>query len=207
LNGGYKRATTQTVKGTSVVTRLEGFYRKCVMNAENTTLVKREPVFVRAVVEVIKAVMSTRNSLGARRNVEDNIFIEDGTLRIQRLYRNILNLIHAGDGVKFPVFVKRLVNDWLNTMDNTGQWGEYVRGLYEEAGNISETTHRGNYYRKQEDTAYSEGVSLRHLFVFLRITTLSLVRDYLLPRFLRSRDEIVLKSPVTREVEIESRIQ
>jgi hypothetical protein len=71
---------------------------------------------------------------------------------------------------------------------------------------MAETRHEGEYYRGVQDTAGSEAVSLRHLFIFLRLVTLALVRDYLLSRFLRSRDELVLKSPVTRELELESAI-
>jgi hypothetical protein len=85
-----------------------------------------------------------------------------------------------------------------------GHLGDYLRGIYTEAGSVAETRHEGEYYREIEDTAGSTAFSLRHLFIFLRLATLSLVRDYLLSRFLRSRDELVLKSPVTKELELES---
>jgi hypothetical protein len=90
--------------------------------------------------------------------------------------------------------------------DETGHWGDYLRGLYTEAGNMAETRHEGEYYRTVKDAAGNTAFSLRHLFIFLRLATLSLVRDYLLSRFLRSRDELVLKSPVTRELELDSRL-
>jgi hypothetical protein len=44
------------------------------------------------------------------------------------------------------------------------------------------------------------------VLIFIRLLTAGLIRDYLIPRFLRSREELVLKSPVTRELEIESRL-
>jgi hypothetical protein len=73
-----------------------------------------------------------------------------------------------------------------------------------EAGSIAETTHRGEYHRKQQDTAYSEAVSLRHLFVFIRLLTGAYIRDYIIGRFLKSKEEVVIKSPVCREIILES---
>jgi hypothetical protein len=72
---------------------------------------------------------------------------------------------------------------------------------------MAETKQKGEYYRAVEDTTGSSGVSLRHLFIFLRLVTLSFVRDYLIHRFLRSREELVIKSAVVRELVLESRIQ
>jgi hypothetical protein len=69
---------------------------------------------------------------------------------------------------------------------------------------MAETNHKGDYHRTVEDTAHNEGVSLRHLFIFFRLTTLSLVRDYITGRFLKSNEELVLKSPVCREIVLES---
>jgi hypothetical protein len=69
---------------------------------------------------------------------------------------------------------------------------------------MAETNHAGDYYRKVQDTAHNEGVSLRHLFVFIRLVTLSLVRDYITGRFLKSNEELVIKSPVCREIILDS---
>jgi hypothetical protein len=78
--------------------------------------------------------------------------------------------------------------------------------MFEEVGNMAETRHEGAYYRKVQDTAGSTGVSLRHLFIVLRLATLSFVRDYLIPRFLRSREELVIKPSVVRELILENKI-
>jgi hypothetical protein len=71
---------------------------------------------------------------------------------------------------------------------------------------MAETKHEGEYYREVADTAGSMAMSLRHVLIFIRLITLSLVRDYLLARFLRSREELVIKSVVTKELEFGSRI-
>jgi hypothetical protein len=96
--------------------------------------------------------------------------------------------------------------DGLTATDRAGHWGDYVRGLYVEAGSMAETRHKGAYYRFHQDHVSTQALSLRHVLIFIRLVTVGLVRDYLVPRFLRSKEEIVLKSPVTRELELESRI-
>ena len=46
----------------------------------------------------------------------------------------------------------------------------------------------------------------RGLLIFIRILTTSFVRDFVLRRFLKAKDEIVLKSCITREINLESKI-
>jgi hypothetical protein len=100
----------------------------------------------------------------------------------------------------------RLIQDTESPGDETGHTADYLRGLFVEAGNMAEITHRAEYYRRLIDRADIAAVPLRHLFIFIRLLTGAYIRDYLIPRFLRSRDELVLKSPVTREIELESKI-
>jgi hypothetical protein len=101
-----------------------------------------------------------------------------------------------------PLF--RTVREEAAAFGEAGHLGDYLRGIYTESGNMAETNHKGDYHRTVEDTAHNEGVSLRHLFIFLRLITLSLVRDYITGRFLRSKEELVIKSPVCREITLES---
>jgi hypothetical protein len=100
----------------------------------------------------------------------------------------------------------RAIQEQAAAFGEVGHLGDYLRGIYTEAGNVAEAKHKGEYYRTVQDTAGSAAVSLRHLLIFLRLVTLSLVRDYLIPRFLRSREELVIKSVVVRELALESRV-
>jgi hypothetical protein len=47
---------------------------------------------------------------------------------------------------------------------------------------------------------------LRHLLVFIRLVAGAFIRDYIIGRFLKSREEIVIKSPVCRELALDSRL-
>ncbi|GHV93388.1 hypothetical protein AGMMS50268_38910 [Spirochaetia bacterium] len=84
--------------------------------------------------------------------------------------------------------------------------GNYIRGLFVQAESIAETGHVSAYYRKQEDTAYTEAIPQRSLFMVIRLVTVGLVRDYLLRRFLKSNEELVLKSGICREIILDSKI-
>jgi hypothetical protein len=90
--------------------------------------------------------------------------------------------------------------------DGVGHWGDYIRGLFTQVGSRAETSHVSAYYRRQEDTAHTGAVPRRSLFMVIRLITVSFVRDYILKRFLKSNEDIVLKSAVCREIEIDSRI-
>jgi hypothetical protein len=124
----------------------------------------------------------------------------------QNFTRTLAQGVTLVDSRKPAGAYQRRVTQTETAGDRAGHRAEYLRGLFIQAGSLAETGREGEYYRAVEDTAGITGVSLRHLFIFLRLATLSLVRDYLISRFLRSRDEIVLKSPVTRELELDSRI-
>jgi hypothetical protein len=76
-----------------------------------------------------------------------------------------------------------------------------------QTGNVKDTTKRwGTYIRVQQDRGNVRGDVLRSVGMFIKIMTTSLIRDYLIHRFLKSKEELVLKSPVCREIEIDSRI-
>jgi hypothetical protein len=98
----------------------------------------------------------------------------------------------------------RVIQDTEILGDETGRTADYLRGLFVEAGTIAETTRKGEYYRVQQDTAYSEAVPLRHLFIFIRLLTGAYIRDYIIERFLKSKEEVVIKSHVCREIILNS---
>ena len=100
----------------------------------------------------------------------------------------------------------RLLPETLHATDIIQQLRAYFRGLYDEAGSIAETTRRAGYYRTALETVQTEGSMLRHLLIFIRIATISFVRDFILTRFLIAREELVIISAVTREIILVSKI-
>jgi hypothetical protein len=141
------------------------------------------------------------------RTITQGVTLTDSRKRTGNYKRAMAMNAASGDYAGKALAWFRTIQEQAATFGAAGHLGDYIRGLYTEAGNIAEIRHEGEYHRVVQDMAGSTAVSLRHLFIFLRLTTLSLVRDYLLSRFLRSREELVIKSPVVRELILESRIR
>jgi hypothetical protein len=142
---------------------------------------------------------------GFNRGITDTTGIGSVMGGMVRFFRVLFGRAGSGDSAGSFITRMRVIQDRAAVGDETGHTADYLRGLFIEAGAMAETTHRGEYYRIQQDTVHSEAVSLRHLFIFIRLLTGAYIRDYIIGRFLRSRDELMLKSAVVRE--IESRIR
>jgi hypothetical protein len=110
------------------------------------------------------------------------------------------------DYVSSSVNHKRTLTQGVTLGDSRKLIGTYKRNLAMNGRGTTALVHASSYYRKQTDTAFAKGVSLRHLIVFVRLLTTALVRDFIIRRFLRAQEELVLKSAVCREIVLESRI-
>jgi hypothetical protein len=205
-SSNYYRKHISAITVTDVLNRFRGFFRFLTEQINTSDLISYCRDFLRTILLTVRTGTHEQRNLSARRNVVDQAETQDSTARQRGFIRTLVTAVSTGDYAGKVFTLLRTIQEQATTFGEEGHLGDYLRGLYTEAGNMAETGHEGEYYRAVEDTAGSTGVSLRHLFIFLRIATLSLVRDYLLSRFLRSRDELVLKSPVTRELELESRI-
>jgi hypothetical protein len=202
----YYREHISAVSVTSVFSRFRGFFRSITGQVKTGDLVSYCRDLLRTIAVTVRPETEGKRSLSARRDVADYEGVEDSTARERGFIRTLVTAVSTGGYAGKVITLLRGIREEVSALGEAGHLGDYLRGLYTEAGVMAETTHEGEYYRAVEDTAGSMAVSLRHLFIFLRLVTLSLVRDYLLSRFLRSRDELVVKSPVTREIELDSAI-
>jgi hypothetical protein len=90
--------------------------------------------------------------------------------------------------------------------DTISHLRNYFRGIKDNAKIESEVKAGHLQFRKISDTAQVVGSVFRGLLLFVRIVTGAFVRDYLLSRFLKAREELKLKSVISREIKLESRI-
>jgi hypothetical protein len=155
-------------------------------------------------IEAVAALYATKAGGGFNRGIGDTAGNSSCMSKTAAFFRSLLDSANGEDGAGNSVGRIRVVQDTGNAEDAAGHVADYLRGLFVEAGNIVETTHRGTYYRTQQDTAVNEGVALRHLFIFLRLLTGAYIRDYIIGRFLKSKEELIIKSPVCREITLES---
>jgi hypothetical protein len=162
--------------------------------------------YVRTITQGVRLNDTRVRKLGANRVITQGIKITQSINRIQTLFRKSGVTVKASMENSRRFDGKRVTQNLLGATGVTAHKGQYLRGLYARAGGLAETSHSGEYYRKQTDTACIEGVSLRHLFIFIRLITTGFVRDFIIRRFLKSNEELVIKSKVSREIEIDSKI-
>jgi hypothetical protein len=205
-SSNYFREHLTALNISDTVSRFRGFFRSVSEQLQTDDFISYCRDFLRTIAITVHPETREQKTFSARRDVANQVETEDSTARQRGFIRTLVVAITTQDYVGKIQTWFRIIQEQAVTFGEAGHLGDYIRGLYTEAGSMAETKHEGEYYRTVQDTAGSIGVSLRHLCIFLRLVTLSLVRDYLIPRFLRSREELVIKSAVARELILESRI-
>jgi len=202
----YKRETTQNVFGITKLSALFSFFRQCVMNVGNTTGFARMPIFNRFIFNNANVITGLNNNRDINRLFVDTAKSNDLIKRSQGFIRGIIDSIKGTDNISYNFIFIRTLQDMQGITDTFQQYRNYIRCLYVEAGSIAETTRQGDLYRSASDIVQAEGSVLRHLFIFIKLVSASIVRDFIIRRFLVAREELVLKSNVTRNLFLESKI-
>jgi hypothetical protein len=206
LTGKYQRSAKQTALGKTVAHQLEGFCRSMVQTVKNTASLKGSPTLIRKAIEAVAALYATKAGAGFNRGIGDTAGNSSLIDKMGAFVRSLFGMAKGGDGAESSIGRMRVVQDMEYAEDTAGSVEDYLRGLFDEAGTMAEAAHRGEYYREQQDTAGSEGVALRHLFIFIRLLAGGAIRDFIIGRFLKSNEELIIKSPVCREIIIDSKL-
>jgi hypothetical protein len=206
LIGAYTRSAIENVKGTIALSRFAMFPRQCLMTVYNSMTIKGLPTLIRSCLEQVRASMGIFENRGLARLVPETVQADSTAYRSQGFYRKAQEGVRGNDTLYFPVAFLRSLPETAGISEITGHWGAYIRGLRFEAGSLAETSHGGAYYRTQTETVQAHGAVFRGLLIFVRLLTTSLVRDFLLRRFLKSNEKLVLKSGICREITLDSTI-
>jgi hypothetical protein len=176
------------------------------MSVANSTSLKGLLSFIRSITENGGIISGIKNSRELNRKCVETSAVNSEAKRSQGFYRWVNDNLTGNDNVLFPVLFLRTVTETQGVTDTVKKWGTYIRGLYVEAGSMAGTVRWGEFYRTESDIVQAKGSVLRSLFIFVRLVTTSLVRDFILRRFLIAREELVLKSSITRELNLDSKI-
>ena len=125
---------------------------------------------------------------------------------MRTLYREIQDAIRGIDNFSFPVVYLRTINETATSAERILRWGAIFRGLIDIAKIEIGVKGGFAYFSRIADTVHAAGFVFRGLTIFIRIITTSFVRDYLLGRFLVAREELVLKSCISRDITLDSKI-
>jgi hypothetical protein len=82
----------------------------------------------------------------------------------------------------------------------------FIRSIWNTTNIKTEVIRSRIFARIISETVKTTGTVFRGLVLYVKIFTQLHVRDFVLSRFLKAREEIVLKSRICREIELDSRI-
>jgi len=120
--------------------------------------------------------------------------------------RNLSQTVSAASILEMFKMFGRIITETIAMTHSTKRWAEYHRESQSIADNIDGMEREVEYNRRNADTIRPVSSLFCGLLVSIKIITQVLVRDYLLSRFLKAKSEMVLKSRVTREITLESKI-
>ena len=206
LKAEYKRYVSENVNGSTSANALFTFFRQCLETVNNSIRFSRLPVFYRLVNDETSVNSAVKDSREINRKFEDNLFNTDNANRSHGLIKTIKENIFGTDTKDFSILFLRTLQETQGITDVFQQVRDYIRCLKIETAVIAETEKSGDFYRTNSDTVNIDGFSFRHLLIFIKLVSASMVRDFILKRFLVSKEHIELKSLITKDLQIESKI-
>jgi hypothetical protein len=114
--------------------------------------------------------------------------------------------VQGTDKLTFPVFYTRLLSVKITILEKPYVMRSFFRGLLDKVRIDSKEKNGWIISRKLNDVIFAADTASRGLMLFVRIVTGVFVRDYILSRFLKARSELVVKSVITRELFLESKL-
>ena len=168
--------------------------------------ISRKPEFFRSVIENINTGSELKNKREIKRNIVETKNITETIARYRGFTSIIIDNLFSTDDMKSNVLIIRTIKNTQIVSDVFTKINEYFCKLYEEAGIIEQIKKNGKFYRTESDTANADGSVFRKISIFIKLVSTCFIRDFLLKRYLIAREEIVLKSKVTLELTVESKI-
>jgi hypothetical protein len=141
------------------------------------------------------------------RKLTQGVSISDSRKLQAEYKRNAKETVQANTNFNYLKIILLFLQETVKNNDTIRHITSYLRGLSDFAETDGKVQGGWIVTRKITDSVHVAGSVFRGLILFVRIITGVFVRDYLLGRFLKAREELILKSAVSREIELESTIQ
>jgi hypothetical protein len=163
--------------------------------------------FTRTLTQGVKLIDRINRIQRILKKLTESIKVNQGIGRVFNTIRKAIDTAAVrGEVIRKNGMFRRNINDnGLMNTENRNK-AQYKRELEDNPGVEGETNRIIGYVRKQEDTMTVLGEVIRMLGIFIRLVSGSMIRDYITGRFLKAREEVVLKSAVCREIVLNSRI-
>jgi hypothetical protein len=162
--------------------------------------------YVRTLTQGVTLMDSKKITTDYKRSKIETAQVNSSANRLQEVYRKIQEIQQGLDVNSYSVLFYRTVKETATISETIQHLGAFFRGLIDKAEVDDEAKPGRFYFLTLTDTVQAGGVVLRGLIILVRILTNSFVRDFLVRRFLIAREELVLKSCITRDLKLESKI-
>ena len=162
--------------------------------------------YVRTITQGVTLTDSRKLAANYKRSTTQTVRISTTFNGLRTVYRKLQEAVRGFDNNSFNILFMRSIKETTSVSDTFRHWRIFFRGLIDNAGIESEVNQGKYYFLTLTETVQAAGYVFRGMLLFVSIFTRVFIRDYLLARFLRARQELVLKSCVSREILLESRI-
>ena len=124
----------------------------------------------------------------------------------QNYLRTLTQGITLEDTKKENTVFNRLVSDTQCVSDLFQIFKTYIITILEKVKCLTDTIREGQFFRKETDLIHAQGSVFKHLIITIKILTNLFVRDYTIRRFLIAKENLILKSIITKDLILESKI-
>jgi hypothetical protein len=156
--------------------------------------------------QFVQAEATHTRRLAIFKRIQDTLSINDITTKVLSGFRRIQGTVNNFDLNKISFLNIRQITETIKASDTLSHLRDLFRGLVDIAGTESKAKTAWLHFRAISETAMAISSVSRGLFLFVRIVSSIFIRDHLLGRFLKSKAELSLKSCVTREISLESKV-
>jgi hypothetical protein len=162
--------------------------------------------YIRTLTQGVSLTDSRKLSADYKRNAIQTVQANAMLKGIRFFFLTVKEAVHGIDKIKFPVFYFRSLIEKLTVVENIQNMRFFFRGLMDTVKIESEEKYGRINTQKISEIVCPAGTASRGLILLVRIVTGVFIRDYLLGRFLKAKQELVLKSYVCIEIVLESKI-
>jgi len=141
-----------------------------------------------------------------KRTATQTVHGEASATKYLTIIKSIQDTLNSFDVAQFGFLLYINISETLNTSDTLWHLRNISRGIIENIGTESEIKTGFLHNRIISETAQVISSTFRVMAYITKITTLLFIHDYFFGRFLKAKAELSLKSCITREISLESKI-
>ena len=170
--------------------KLAVIYKRLVIQTTGAgTSISKIILFFRQCVMTLHNTMNIRLLSSMLRKMSDTEGIKDTQSKVQTFLRKTIEIAK------------------INMTLNARQFFVKICAIIDRVDGAARIFSSRELYKKIIDFVKTDGFVKRQLSIFLRIITNSIVRSYLINKFLKSKIDVTLKSHIDKEIWVESRIK